>query len=186
MKNARTLLHKLAKRLSTAVDASSLRKPEFAERLGISPSQFRALRSAKANPSLRTVSQIARALGLPLFELLENRPLGAGRDLSADEMNAILSGTIAARYRESGMSYKEFAALLGVSIPQLYLMLRGVSNPPILTVVDLARRLALDPWILLGVRAPRTIRAGQPARGPGQKDERGAEAPRVRPAPCRR
>jgi transcriptional regulator with XRE-family HTH domain len=88
-------------------------------------------------------------------------------------MNAILSATIAARYRESGMSYKEFAALLGVSIPQLYLVLRGVSNPPILTVVDLARRLALDPWILLGVRAPRTIRAGQPARGPGQRDERG-------------
>ena len=49
------------------------------------------------------------------------------------------------------MSYVEFAAYLGVTVPQFYLILRGVSNPALLMVEQIARRLVIDLWVLLGV-----------------------------------
>jgi hypothetical protein len=36
-------------------------------------------------------------------------------------------------------------------VEQFYLILRGVSNPALLVVEQIARRLVIDLWVLLGV-----------------------------------
>jgi transcriptional regulator with XRE-family HTH domain len=145
------LLQNLVSHLIVELDNSGLTKPAFAETLGISGSQFRYLRSGVANPSIGMLATFAERLHRPLYELLESRALGHRRNLSGEEMNAVFSATVKARYSESGMSYAEFAEYLGVSVPQFYLILRGVSNPALLMVEQIARRLVIDMWVLLGV-----------------------------------
>jgi transcriptional regulator with XRE-family HTH domain len=145
------LLQNLVNSLVVELEDSGLTKPAFAEKLGISGSQFRYLRSGVANPSIGMLASFAERLQKPLYELLENRPLEHRRNLSGEEMNAAFSATVKARYLESGMSYAEFAEYLGVSVPQFYLILRGVANPALLMVEQIARRLIIDLWVLLGV-----------------------------------
>jgi len=145
------LLQNLVSNLIVELDNSGLTKPAFSEKLGISGSQFRYLRSGVANPSIGMLATFAERLHRPLYELLESRALGHRRNLSGEEMNAVFSATVKARYSESGMSYADFAEYLGVSVPQFYLILRGVSNPALLMVEQIARRLVIDMWVLLGV-----------------------------------
>jgi transcriptional regulator with XRE-family HTH domain len=145
------LLQNLVNNLIAELDNSGLTKPAFAAKLGISGSQFRYLRSGVANPSIGMLASFSERLQRPLYELLESRPLEHRCYLSGEEMNAAFSATVKSRYSESGMSYGEFAQHLGVSVPQLYLILRGVSNPSLLMVEQIARRLVIDMWVLLGV-----------------------------------
>ena len=145
------LLQNLVNNLLVELDNSGLTKPAFAAKLGISGSQFRYLRSGVANPSIGMLATFSERLQRPLYELLESRPLEHRGNLSGEEMNAVFSAVVKSRYSESGMSYGEFAEHLGVSVPQLYLILRGVSNPSLLMVEQIARRLVIDLWVLLGV-----------------------------------
>ncbi len=145
------LLQNLVDNIIVELDNSGLTKPEFAAKIGISGSQFRYLRSGVANPSIGMLATIAERLQRPLYELLESRPLEHRRNLSGEQMNEVFSTTVKSRYAESGMSYAEFAEYLGVSVPQFYLILRGVSNPALLMVEQIARRLVVDLWVLLGV-----------------------------------
>ena len=55
------------------------------------------------------------------------------------------------KYVDSGLDKEQFAKVIGVSLPQLYLMLRGDSNPSLLIVIEIARRRGLGMWELLGV-----------------------------------
>ena len=55
------------------------------------------------------------------------------------------------KYADSGLDKEQFAKVIGVSLPQLYLMLRGDSNPSLLIVIEIARRLGVGMWELLGV-----------------------------------
>jgi transcriptional regulator with XRE-family HTH domain len=147
------LLQNLVNGLIAELSNSGLTKPAFAAKLGISGSQFRYLRSGVANPSIGMLATFAERLQRPLYELLENRPLEYRRNLNGEEMNAIFSATVKSRYSESGMSYAAFAEYLGVSVPQFYLILRGASNPSLLMVEQIARRLVIDLWVLLGVES---------------------------------
>ena len=158
------LLQNLVNNVIVELNKSGLTKPEFAAKIGISGSQFRYLRSGVANPSIGMLATIAERLQQPLFELLESRPLEHRRNLSGAEMNAAFSATVKARYSESGMSYDEFAEYLGVSVPQFYLILRGVSNPALLMVEQIAQRLVIDLWVLLGVE-PKPDRSRRKTRG---------------------
>jgi transcriptional regulator with XRE-family HTH domain len=160
------LLQNLTNNVIIELDSSGLTKPAFAAKIGISGSQFRYLRSGVANPSIGTLATIAERLQRPLYELLESRPLDHRRNLSGEEMNAAFSSTVRARYMESGMSYAEFAEYLGVSVPQFYLILRGVSNPALLMVEQIARRLVIDLLVLLGVE-PKPNPSRRKARSKG-------------------
>jgi len=126
-------------------------KPEFAESIGISGSQFRYVRSRVANPSIQMLATIASKLKVPLYELLEEGKLENRRDLSAEEMTEHLSVILKRKADESGLPKEEFAKLVNLSVPQLYVMLRGDSNPSLLVLVELANRLGLGLWQLLGV-----------------------------------
>ena len=66
-------------------------------------------------------------------------------------MNAVLSAIVKEKYNASGLGNDEFATYIGVSIPQFYLILRGVANPSLLVVVEIAKRLNIGMWQLLGV-----------------------------------
>ena len=55
------------------------------------------------------------------------------------------------KYADSGLHKEQFAKVIGVSLPQLYLMLRVDSNPSLLIVIEIARRLGVGMWELLGV-----------------------------------
>ena len=112
------------------------------------------------------LANIAKRLNKPLYELMKNGPLEHRHNPSGEEMNEAFSTTVKARYSESGMSYAEFAEYLGVSVPQLYLILRGVSNPAFLIVEQIARRLVIDLWVLLGVE-PKPDSSRRKMRGKG-------------------
>lgn len=166
-----TLLQNLIGNLIAELSKSGMTKPAFAEKIGISGSQFRYLRSGVANPSIGMLAAIAERLQKPLYELLENRPLESRRNLSGKEMNEAFSATVKARYAESGMSYAEFAEYLGVSVPQFYLILRGVSNPAFLMVEQIARRLVIGLWVLLGVE-PKPDPSRRKSRSMGVRAEK--------------
>ncbi len=157
------LLQNLVDNIIVELDNSGLTKPAFAAKIGISGSQFRYLRSGVANPSIGMLATIAERLPRPFYELLESRPLEHRRNLSGEEMNEAFSATVKARYVESGMSYAEFAAYIGVSVPQFYLIVRGVANPSLLIVEQIARRLVIDLWVLLGVE-PKPDRSHRKSR----------------------
>jgi transcriptional regulator with XRE-family HTH domain len=144
-------LERLAKNLIAHLEKSGMTKPEFAESIGMSGSQFRYVRSRAANPSIEMLAKIAAKLKTPLYELLEDCQLGHRRNLSAKQMTRSLSIIVKGRYVESGLDKEQFAKIIGVSLPQLYLMLRGDSNPSLLIVAEIARRLGIGMWELLGV-----------------------------------
>lgn len=144
-------LERLAKNLVAHLEESGMKKPEFAEWIGMSGSQFRYVRSRVANPSIEMLAKISAKLKTPLYELLEDAKLGRRRDLSAKQMAKSLAATIKKKYLESGLEKEAFAEEIGVSLPQLYLMLRGDANPSLLAVIEMARRLGLGMWELLGV-----------------------------------
>jgi len=66
-------------------------------------------------------------------------------------MTKNLSMVVKKKYAVSGLDKEQFAKVIGVSLPQLYLMLRGDSNPSLLTVIEIARRLGVGMWELMGV-----------------------------------
>ena len=144
-------LQRLARSLIAHLHNSRMLKPEFAESIGISGSQFRYVRSRVANPSIQMLATIASKLKVPLYELLEEGKLENRRDLSAEEMTEHLSVILKRKADESGLPKEEFAKLVNLSVPQLYVMLRGDSNPSLLVLVELANRLGLGLWQLLGV-----------------------------------
>ena len=117
----------------------------------MSGSQFRYVRSRAANPSIETLAKISAKLKTPLYELLEYCQLGHRRNLSAKQMTKNLSVIVKKKYADSGLDKEQFAKFIGVSLPQLYLMLRGDSNPSLLIVIEIARRLGVGMWELLGV-----------------------------------
>ena len=79
-------LERLAKNLVAHLEESGMTKPEFAESIGMSGSQFRYLRSRAANPSVEMLAKISAKLKTPLYELLEDCQLGHRRNLSAKQM----------------------------------------------------------------------------------------------------
>lgn len=162
------LLHNLADNLKIELKNSGLTKSEFAAKIGISGSQFRYLRAGVANPSIGMIVNIAERLRRPLYELLESRPLENRRNSNGEEMNAAFSAAVKARYFESGMPHAEFAEYLRVSVPQFYLIMRGVANPALLMVEQIARRLLIDLWVLLGVE-PKADQSRRKARGKGAR-----------------
>ena len=149
-------LERLAKKLIARLEESGMTKPEFAESIGMSGSQFRYVRSRVANPSIETLAKISAKLKTPLYELLEDAKLGRRRALSAKQMAKSLSTIVKQKYDESGLEKEAFAETIGVSLPQLYLMLRGDANPSLLVVVEIAKRLRIGMWELLGVEPVRT------------------------------
>ena len=144
-------LERLAKNLIAHLEESGMNKPEFAESIGMSSSQFRYVRSRTANPSIEMLGKISAKLKTPLYELLEDCQLGHRRNLSARQMTKNLSTVVERKYADSGLDKEQFAKVIGVSLPQLYLMLRGDSNPSLLIVIEIARRLGIGMWELLGV-----------------------------------
>ena len=97
------------------------------------------------------LAKISAKLKTPLYELLEDCQLGHRRNLSGKQMAKNLSVILKGKYLESGLDKEQFAKVIGVSLPQLYLMLRGDSNPSLLVVAEIARRLGIGMWELLGV-----------------------------------
>jgi transcriptional regulator with XRE-family HTH domain len=144
-------LKTLSKNLTSMQEKSGLKKPDFAEFIGMSGSQFRYVRARAANPSIDMLATIAKRLKMPLYELLENDKLAHRRNPSAAEMNEVLSAIVKEKYKASGLANDEFANYIGVSIPQFYLILRGVANPSLLVVAEIAKRLNVGMWQLLGV-----------------------------------
>jgi transcriptional regulator with XRE-family HTH domain len=144
-------LERLANTLVEHLEESGLTKPEFAASIGMSGSQFRYVRSRTANPSIEMLAKISAKLKTPLFELLEDKKLGRRRDLSAKQMAKSLATIVKKKYEESGLEKDAFAEEIGVSLPQLYLMLRGEANPSLLSVIEIAKRLGVGMWELLGV-----------------------------------
>ena len=144
-------LERLAKNLVAHLEESGMTKPEFAESIGMSGSQFRYVRSRTANPSIEMLAKISAKLKTPLYELLEDCQLGHRRNLSAKQMTKNLSVVVKRKYADSGLDKEQFAKVIGVSLPQLYLMLRGDANPSLLIVIEIARRLGIGIWELLGV-----------------------------------
>ena len=144
-------LERLAKNLVAHLEESGMTKPEFAESIGMSGSQFRYVRSRAANPSIEMLAKISVKLKRPLYELLEDCQLGHRRNLSSKQMTKSLSLVVKRKYADSGLDKEQFAKVIGVSLPQLYLMLRGDSNPSLLIVIEIAKRLGIGMWELLGV-----------------------------------
>jgi transcriptional regulator with XRE-family HTH domain len=149
-------LERLAKNLVAHLEASGMQKPEFAASIGMSGSQFRYVRSRLANPSIEMLAKISAKLKMPLFELLEDKKLGRRRDLSAKEISKSVAWIVKQKYEESGLEKEAFAEEIGVSLPQLYVLLRGNANPSLLVAIEIAKRLGVGLWELLGVEALRT------------------------------
>ena len=79
------LLERLADRLLSLQNNSGLTKPDFAAFLGISGSQFRYLRRRLTNPSIHSLAHLSTQVKIPLYQLLENKPLGNRRRLSGEK-----------------------------------------------------------------------------------------------------
>jgi len=144
-------LARLSRNLISRLERSGMKKPDFAASIGMSGSQFRYIRGRAANPTIRTLASISKRLGIPLYELLEDAPLRDRRNPSADKMVATLSSVVKHKFHASGMSNKEFANFISMSLPQFYLIIRGESSPSLLVVEEIANRLELRLWQLLGV-----------------------------------
>jgi transcriptional regulator with XRE-family HTH domain len=153
-------LANLANRLIAEHAASGLSKPEFAEFVGMSGSQFRYVRRRLGNPSITMLAEISKKLRVPLYELLEAKPARDRKNPTGPKMIETIGAVVNARFRESVLTKQEFAKFLNVSLPQLYLITDGVSNPSLLVLVELAERLDMSLWELLGVEP-----AGKAANG---------------------
>jgi len=148
-------LANLSNRLIAEQAASGLSKPEFAEFVGMSGSQFRYVRRRLGNPSLTMLAEISKRLRVPLYELLEGKPVGKRKNPSGPKMIEAIGAVVNQRFRKSGLTKQDFAKFLNVSLPQLYLITDCVSNPSLLVLVELAERLEISLWELLGVEPPR-------------------------------
>ncbi|MGJ0620439.1 MAG: hypothetical protein ACR65Z_06960 [Methylocystis sp.] len=157
------LLANLASRLAAEQIKSGMKKPEFAEHIGMSGSQFRYVRRHVGNPSILMLATAAARLKISLYELLEGEPLGKRKNPSGEKMVQNIGVVVEKRHRLSGMTKVDFAKMINVSVPQLYLITDGVSNPPLLTTVEIARRLDLTLWELLGVEPIRKSEDSRPA-----------------------
>jgi len=156
-------LKRLSERLIAIQAKSSMKKPEFAEFIGISGSQFRFVRRRLANPSIIMLANIAEKLELPLYELLEHDKLRDRKDLSGAEMVENIGKIVTRCYRKSGMTKEEFADTLSLSLAQLYIITEGRSNPSLLVLVKIAKRLNIGVWELLGVKPMRRGGSGHHA-----------------------
>ena len=98
-----------------------------------------------------TLPAVAERLETPLYELLEEKKLGRRKDLTASEMTENLGTYLTKDCSKSGLTKEDYGKTIGVSLPQLYILLRGNSNPSWLVIVEIANRLEIDVWRLLGV-----------------------------------
>jgi transcriptional regulator with XRE-family HTH domain len=89
-------------------------------------------------------------LRIPLFTLLGVEVPG-GKKLSGLKMTAHIARVVDRKCEESGLDRIVFAKKIGVSVPQLYIMLDGRSSPMLLVADALATRLGVTLWQLLGV-----------------------------------
>ncbi len=153
-------LTNLANRLIAEHAASGLSKPEFAEFVGMSGSQFRYVRRRLGNPSITMLAEVSKKLRIPLYELLEAKPARDRKNPSALKMIETIGAVVNERFCKSGLTKQEFAKFLNVSLPQLYLITDGVSNPSLLVLVELGERLDMSLWELLGVESPRRAASG--------------------------
>lgn len=144
-------LERLAANLVAYWENSGMTKPDFAESLGMSGSQFRDVRRRKANPTIEALARIATNLKTPLFELLEDKKLGKRKNLSAKRMIESLGAIVKQTYESSELEKEEFAKIIGVSVSQLYVIMRGKSNPSFLKAMEIARRINMGVWMVLGV-----------------------------------
>jgi transcriptional regulator with XRE-family HTH domain len=174
-------LANLANRLIAEHAARGLSKPEFAEFVGMSGSQFRYVRRRLGNPSITMLAEISKKLRIPLYELLEAKPPRDRKNPSALKMIETIGAVVNERFRKSGLTKQEFAKFLNVSLPQLYLITDGVSNPSLLVLVELAERLDMSLWELLGVESPRKAPSGA-KRTATPKNARVARLPSTRGA----
>jgi len=145
------LIAELARRLEYEQDKSGKLKPEFAAWIGMSGSQYRYVRAREANPTIEALYRMASALNLSVYELLEGKPLGERRNLDRWQMGKAFGEVFSAKMEASGMKREEFIKVVNVSLAQYHIVVRGLVNPTILTAVEIARRLDLTVWQLLGV-----------------------------------
>ena len=147
-------LERLAQRLRALQTASGMTNPEYAEFLGMSGSQFRYVRRRLANPSVHMLAHVAKQTKIPLYELLEGRRLGDRKQLvgSADEQ-AFREGGLTI-FKASGLSKQAFADSIDVGFSQLYVIMKGDSNPALLVAEELAQRLGITLWQLARLASP--------------------------------
>jgi transcriptional regulator with XRE-family HTH domain len=81
---------------------SGLKKPEFAETIGISGSQYRSIRRQASNPSIIQLATIAEKLRIPLFTLL-GVDVPGGKKLSGLKMTAHIALVVGRKCQESGL-----------------------------------------------------------------------------------
>ena len=65
-------------------------------------------------------------------------------------MSACFGKTVSRLYAVSGRSKQEFAQI-DVGFSQLYVVMKGESNPSLLVAEEIAKRLGITVWQLLGV-----------------------------------
>ena len=134
-------LERLAQRLRALQTASGMTNPEYAEFLGMSGSQFRYVRRRLANPSVHMLAHVAKQTKIPLYELLEGRRLGDRKRLSGPQMSKHFGKVVSRYYQASGLSKQAFADSIDVGFSQLYVIMKGDSNPALLVAEELAQRL---------------------------------------------
>jgi transcriptional regulator with XRE-family HTH domain len=144
-------LERLAKRLTKLHKASGMTKPQYAEFLGVSGSQFRYLRRGRVNPSIHALASLAKRTRIPLYELLEDASLGARKSLSGPQMSENLGKMIARCQKASGLTKEEFADWIDVAFSQFFKIVKGRCNPSLLVSEHIAKRLGMTLWQLLGV-----------------------------------
>jgi transcriptional regulator with XRE-family HTH domain len=147
------LLERLAEKLRSLQGESGKTKPEYAEFLGVSGSQFRYLRRRLTNPSIHSLAHISKQVRSPLYELLESKPLENRRRPSGPQMSKRFGDVVSRFYAASGLSKQEFADRIDVGFSQLYVIMKGDSNPSLLVAEQIAKRLGITLWQLLGVES---------------------------------
>jgi transcriptional regulator with XRE-family HTH domain len=90
---------------------------------------------------------------IPLYQLLENKPLGNRKRLSGQQMSACFGKTVSRFYAVSGRSKQEFADKIDVGFSQLFVVMNGESIPSLLVAEEIAKRLGITVWQLLGVES---------------------------------
>jgi transcriptional regulator with XRE-family HTH domain len=147
------LLEHLADKLLSLQAQSGKTKPEYAEFLGVSGSQFRYLRRRLTNPSVHSLAHIAKQVRVPLYELLESKPLEARKRPSGPQMSRRFGDIVSHFYASSGLTKQKFADKIDVGFSQLYVIMKGESNPSLLVAERIANRLGVTLWQLLGVES---------------------------------
>ena len=147
------LLERLADTLHSLQARSGKTKPEYAEFLGVSGSQFRYLRRRLSNPSIHSLAHIAKQVRIPLYQLLENKPLEDRKRPSGPQMSRRFGDIVSRFYASSGLSKQKFADKIDVGFSQLYVIMKGESNPSLLVAEQIAKRLGITLWQLLGVES---------------------------------